>query len=120
MSGLNAVKSVLQYEMCVFEYSNPAFRRIITRESFISYKRCATALAPAAVFALGVLSSAAPAQAWGEKGHRIVNSKRVIRCAARAALHIFYNTNRAYLVEHALEPDKWRRFDTSEAPVYLK
>jgi arylsulfatase A-like enzyme len=59
-----------------------------------------------AAIVLALTAGTAPAQAWGFRGHRLVNARAVD--ALPAPLRALFAGNRAYLAEHAIDPDLWR------------
>src|SRR5262249_45105322 len=63
---------------------------------------------PAAVAAavLGAVFLPQPLLAWGFTAHRMVNAKAI--ATLPEPLAAFFDGNRAYVVEHAIDPDLWR------------
>ena len=64
--------------------------------------------------ALLVLHPSRPALAWGERGHRIVNATAVENLPE--PLRSYFRTWKAFLIEHASDPDLLGREDPMERP----
>src|SRR5262249_53734352 len=64
----------------------------------------AAAVAAAAVLAAVLLPR--PLLAWGFTAHRMVNAKAI--ATLPEPLAAFFDGNRAYVAEHAIDPDLWR------------
>ena len=52
--------------------------------------------------------------AWGERGHRIINAAAVENLPE--PLRVYFLARKAYLVEHAIDPDLLAQDDASERP----
>ena len=70
-------------------------------------------LKPITVALLIALLSAVPCYGWGDTGHHIVNGLAADGVPA-GPLQEFLKQHRAYLVEHAVDPDLWREKDPQE------
>jgi hypothetical protein len=57
---------------------------------------------------------AATALAWGEQGHRLVNAAAVENLPE--PLRAYFRARKAYLIEHAIDPDLLARQDPEERP----
>jgi hypothetical protein len=66
------------------------------------------------MIALLILSSAVPGRAWGEQAHRLVNAAAVENLPE--PLRAYFRARKAYLVEHAIDPDLLARDDPEERP----
>jgi hypothetical protein len=62
--------------------------------------------------ALLILSSPLPGRAWGEQAHRLVNAAAVENLPE--PLRAYFRARKAYLVEHAIDPDLLARDDPEE------
>ncbi|HJV48464.1 MAG TPA: S1/P1 nuclease [Holophagaceae bacterium] len=67
-----------------------------------------------AIGLLLVLGGAPSARAWGEKGHRIVNTRALT--ALPPGLRAWYAGREGRIREGAVEPDQWRAHDRKEGP----
>src|SRR5262245_57851449 len=70
---------------------------------------------PAAVAAVAVFGAVLlphPLLAWGFTAHRMVNAKAI--GTLPDPLAAFFDGNRAYVVEHAIDPDLWRESGRSD------
>lgn len=57
------------------------------------------------------------AEAWGVVGHRYANGLAVDTLPAE--LKPFFEANRAWIVAHSSDPDKWRNANRAEAPSHF-
>lgn len=64
--------------------------------------------------ALVTILAAAPLSAWGEKGHRIVNTRALT--ALPPDLRAWYAGHEPRIREGSIEPDQWRAHDRKEGP----
>ncbi len=69
---------------------------------------------PVPFAALAFLLTAAPLLAWGEKGHRIINTQALT--ALPPELRGWYAGREARIREGSIEPDQWRAHDRKEGP----
>jgi len=70
-----------------------------------------------ALIAPVLLSMPILAGAWGVTGHRYANGLAVDSLPAE--LKPLYLANRAWIVEHSSDPDKWRNKNKAEAPYHF-
>ncbi len=69
----------------------------------------------AAVLALIALAAApAPAAAWGFQAHKLIMSRAIDMLPD--AIRPFFEANRAFIVEHCIDPDLWRSAGFAEEP----
>lgn len=61
-----------------------------------------------------LLTSSRPAQAWGERGHRIVNAAAIENLPE--PLRSYFRARQDYLVEHAIDPDVLAKESLEERP----
>jgi hypothetical protein len=90
--------------------SNTAGEKDILRRRFHGWS--------AAVCAVSVMAMLpTTARAWGVAGHRYANGLAVDGLPAE--LKPFYSANRAWIVEHSSDPDRWRNRNRTEAPFHF-
>ena len=61
-----------------------------------------------------LLTSSHPAQAWGERGHRIVNAAAVENLPE--PLRSYFRAREAFLIDHAIDPDLLAQDNPEERP----
>jgi hypothetical protein len=67
-----------------------------------------------AAILLAILSVPAPAGAWGFEAHQFIMARAIELLPA--PMRPFYEANRVFVVEHAVDPDLWRLAGFTEEP----